>query len=191
MAKETKTVQCYPSDDIINATVEQYAAFGWELINNQRCQEYTGQTFGSDGSSTEHYSTFNKLTFTREKSSPWYGQVTALEEQYNSLMSKEPTDTTIVPSKNTIGFGFFITVVGLAIMLVVGLGMGVGLAAILIGIGVAAVGVLLFVVYAVKKSNYKKDYNAYLSRKAEFKRTLGEEAREIMKKSDRIVNGGL
>ena len=67
MAKETKTVQCYPSDDKINAMVERYASFGWELINNQRCQEFTGQTFDSDGSSTSHYSTFNKLTFTREK----------------------------------------------------------------------------------------------------------------------------
>ena len=89
MAKETKTVQCYPSDDKINAMVERYASFGWELINNQRCQEFTGQTFDSDGSSTSHYSTFNKLTFTREKTSSWYSQVTELEDRYNSLMNQK------------------------------------------------------------------------------------------------------
>ena len=85
--KETKTVQVYPSDDIVNATVEEYGSFGWEVINNQRCQEFDGQTRGADGGLTNHYSTFNKITFTREKSSPWYESVTAIEKEYNDLES--------------------------------------------------------------------------------------------------------
>lgn len=70
--KETKTVQVYPSDAIVNATIEEYGSFGWEVISNQRCQEYDGQTREYDGSLTKNYSTFNKITFTREKDSPWY-----------------------------------------------------------------------------------------------------------------------
>ena len=60
MAKETTTVQCYPSDSAVNRKIREYEAFGWELINNQRCNEDKG-TYGG----CRHYSTFNKLTFTR------------------------------------------------------------------------------------------------------------------------------
>lgn len=189
MSKETKTVQCYPSDDRINAMVERYASFGWELINNQRCQEYTGQTFGSDGSSTEHYSTFNKLTFTREKSSPWYGKVTALENEYNALLDKKPTDLSVPPDKGWLGWGFCIFMVGLALALVVGLGMGVGALFIAIGAGVAAVGVLFFVVFGVKKSRCKREYREYRDALSEWERTSGEEAKSIMRKADALVNG--
>lgn len=189
MAKETKTVQCYPSDDKINAMVERYASFGWELINNQRCQEFTGQTFDSDGSSTSHYSTFNKLTFTREKTSSWYSQVTELEDRYNSLMDQKPTDTSVEPSKKPFAFVFLFVVVG-AVALIVGLGMGGGLIFTLIGAGIWALGLLLTVIYFIKRSHYKKDYREYLDKDDEFDRTLGAQAREIMRKADRIVNGG-
>ena len=57
MAKETTTVQCYPSDSAVNRKIREYEAFGWELINNQRCNEDKG-TYGG----YRHYSTFNKLS---------------------------------------------------------------------------------------------------------------------------------
>ena len=82
--KETKTIQVYPDDAIVNATIDEYGSFGWEVISNQRCQEYEGQTHGIDGSSTKHYSTFNKITFTREKSAAWYDEVSDLEKEYNT-----------------------------------------------------------------------------------------------------------
>ncbi|MDE5563241.1 MAG: hypothetical protein K2J01_06860 [Clostridiales bacterium] len=82
--KETKTVQVYPSDDIVNATIEEYESFGWEVVSNQRCQEFEGTTHDIfDGSTTRHYSTFNKITFSREKESHWYDQVATLEKEYN------------------------------------------------------------------------------------------------------------
>ncbi|MDE6691705.1 MAG: hypothetical protein K2K04_07020, partial [Clostridia bacterium] len=80
--KETKTVQVYPSDDIVNAMIEEYEGFGWEVIGNQRCQEFDGTTHGIDGTTTQHYSTFNKLTFTREKESGWYQEVSQIEREY-------------------------------------------------------------------------------------------------------------
>lgn len=89
--KETKTVQVYPSDSIVNATISEYESFGWEVIGNQRCQEYEGQTHGIDGSTTSHYSTFNKITFSREKDLPWYSEVSQLEREYNVLKDTAKT----------------------------------------------------------------------------------------------------
>ncbi|MDE7301294.1 MAG: hypothetical protein K2N47_03905, partial [Clostridia bacterium] len=84
--KETKTVQVYPDDKVVNATISEYESFGWEVVGNQRCQEYDGQTHDYySGSTTNHYSTFNKITFTREKASPWYEEVAKLEKEYNIL----------------------------------------------------------------------------------------------------------
>ena len=83
--RESVTIQCYPSDDEINNTIARYERFGWELMSNQRCQEFSGQTNYSDGSSTEHYSTFVKLTFSREKDAKWYKEVASLEQSYFKL----------------------------------------------------------------------------------------------------------
>ena len=72
MARETKTIQCYPDDDEINKVCSVQASFGWELIGNQRCREQ--ETFGE----YVRTSTFHKLSFSREKNSPWYAEVTEL-----------------------------------------------------------------------------------------------------------------
>ena len=77
--KESKTVQCYPSDSAINEMIAVYNDFGWELTGNQRCREDDG-TYGD----TQYYKTFNKLTFAREKSEPWYEKVSELENKYHT-----------------------------------------------------------------------------------------------------------
>lgn len=99
--KETKTVQVYPSDSIVNATIEEYGSFGWEVIGNQRCQEYEGQTHGIDGSTTRHYSTFNKITFTREKDSAWYEEVSQIEKEYFVLKDTSETYKAVKPVLRT------------------------------------------------------------------------------------------
>ncbi len=81
MPKETTTIQCYPSDKEINEKIRLFEMFGWEVINNQRCQEFTGQD--SDG--TRHFETFNKITFSREKGAPWYAEARELESEYVKL----------------------------------------------------------------------------------------------------------
>lgn len=71
--KEAKTIQCHPKKE--NGTIRFYEIFGWEVQSNQRCQEveYEGG---------EKYNvTFNKITFTREKNSPWYKRMCELEEE--------------------------------------------------------------------------------------------------------------
>ena len=72
--KETKTVQVYPDDAIVNRTIREYGSFGWEVLSNQRCQEYENG----------YYTTFNKITFTRETDAAWYYEVTKIEREYNA-----------------------------------------------------------------------------------------------------------
>lgn len=81
MARESITVQCYPSDSAVNAMVARYEAFGWELIGNQQFQENQGSGYDVWQGSVTRYSTYNKLTFSREKSAPWYHKVTELDRQ--------------------------------------------------------------------------------------------------------------
>lgn len=91
MARETKTIQLYPDDKIVNDTIAAYEIFGWEVINNQRCQEFTRQ----DSNGTKHYSTFNKVTFSREKASSWYPEVSELEREFDALeAAQNPKNTT-------------------------------------------------------------------------------------------------
>lgn len=190
MARETKTVQCYPDDNIINERVRQYEAFGWELINNQRCQEYDGQTSSSnflDGSTTvtRHFSTFNKLTFSREKTSPWYNDVVGLEKQYEDMMNKKPRDYSIDPSKILIYLGICAMIVGFGVLAMF---MGVG-ALVAIGIVIMAIGVLLIVIYIVKKKKYKASHSNYLYKLREWQNKTEVEAKKIMRKSEQIING--
>ena len=77
--RETKTVQVKPDDEIVNNTIKEYESFGWEVLNNQRCQEQEVR------GGLIYFVTFNKITFTREKSTPWYDEVTQLEKQHNEI----------------------------------------------------------------------------------------------------------
>ena len=90
MARETITIQRYPDDKIVNDTIQAYELFGWEVIGNQRCQEFTRQ----DSNGTKHYSTFNKITFSREKSSPWYPEVVKLEQEFDALCNAQDKKNT-------------------------------------------------------------------------------------------------
>lgn len=78
--KETKTIQLYPDDNVINDAVALYENFGWEVVSNQRCQEL------ADGG--RKTSTFNKLTISRDKDAKWYREAKALEDEYDKTMDE-------------------------------------------------------------------------------------------------------
>lgn len=78
MARETKVIQCHPDNE--NSEISWHEMFGWEVISNQRCQEE--QKRGDNWYTV----TFNKITFSREKSAPWYDRVCELEEEANYLV---------------------------------------------------------------------------------------------------------
>lgn len=145
--KETKTIQVYPSDAIVNSTIEEYENFGWEVIGNQRCQEYDGQTYGIDGSSVKNYSTFNKLTFSREKASEWYDEVTKIEKEYYVLKDTCATYKNCKPVLREPRLK--------------------GSLAVLLGIFLYCMWIIPGVIYSIvrisKKSKYKKQYKKELA----------------------------
>ena len=196
MARETKTIQCYPDDNEINDEIKRYEAFGWELLNNQRCQEYEGTYDGY-----KHWSTFNKLTFSRDKSASWYGDVTALEHDYESKDSEcrryrnlRPSE----PSNTTSMFGSILTILAL-IMIAAGLlnillstmtpGFNGGL---YLGLVLIALGVLRFVGRALirksKKKKYDQEYSDWHSTYYSKISALKSEMKSIMSKAEEIVN---
>lgn len=161
--KESKTVQVYPSDNIVNATIEEQGSFGWEVINNQRCQEYDRQTRDTDGSLTNHYSTFNKITFTREKSSPWYDEVTQLENEHEALENtkkryrdKKPT---CYPPNHAEGMDYVFCVLLYFLFLLPG--------------------IIFTIVICVKGSKYKKYMKQYDVRVAEYNRVYLPKIKEV------------
>ena len=161
--KETKTVQVYPSDAIVNETIAEYECFGWEVIGNQRCQEFDGTTHGIDGSTTQNYSTFNKLTFTREKESRWYEDVTTLENVYYNTKSTIKSYQSCAP--------------------VLRKPKPTGAIAVLLGIYLYMFflipGIIYSIVRAAKKSKYKKEYAKEL---AEYNSVYPEKIRELEKR---------
>ncbi|MBD5632207.1 MAG: hypothetical protein HDP34_03140 [Clostridia bacterium] len=176
--KETKTVQVYPDDDIVNDTIGEYESFGWEVVGNQRCQEYEGQTHDIiTGSSTKHYSTFNKITFTREKDAQWYDEVSQIEREYTVLKDtvknyknckpvlKTPQpDGVVVVALGFMCYCFWIIP-----------------------------GVIYTIVRASKKSKYKKEYEKEL---ADYKavypakiKELNEKTAELRARAEKLVSG--
>ena len=161
--KETKTIQVYPSDDIVNATIEEYGSFGWEVIGNQRCQEFDGTTHGIDGSTTHNYSTFNKITFTREKEAHWYKDVSLLEREYYA------TKDTVKTYKNC--------------KTVLRKPSPEGSMGVLVGVFLyffyLVPGIIYTIVRCSKKSKYKKQYEKEL---ADYNAVYPEKIRELQAK---------
>ena len=180
MAKETTTVQCYPSDSAVNRKIKEYEVFGWELINNQRCQESEG-TFGG----YRQLSTFNKLTFTRDKSAPWYNEVAELENRHNRLINSEPYQRK--PSKILLWASIFVLIFALGMliptlsMLSSGFKIIPGVPAIVLTVA----DVVMFVIYGVKKSRYKKEYRIRLR---EWEQSSKQEALAIRMQAEALIN---
>ncbi|MDE6293126.1 MAG: hypothetical protein K2L88_00690 [Clostridiales bacterium] len=182
MAKETKTVQCYPSDSKINKMIKRYEAFGWELINNQRCQEYEGTYDGY-----KHWSTFNKLTFSRDKSAPWYAEAEKLENEYIRLMNTEPDEPANSKCSGLrwfFNFLLFLTIVPAIVGIAFGDFLLMG-----IGFGLFLIPLLMFIMGIRKNNRYKMQYAAYRSELSEWERTTGKQAEDVMAKSAKIVDG--
>lgn len=180
MAKETITVQCYPDDSKINKMTAQYGAFGWELIGNQRCREEGAYVV----------STFNKLTFSRDKSEPWYGEVASLEKRHKECMDAEPVNFASNPSKGWLFYGICGLVIGIAAWLILGSFTGNfgALFCLIPALVLIGAGAILTTVFAVKYKKYKSAYGLYLRLHRTWKETSEKEAEELRKKAEAIVN---
>lgn len=156
--KETKTVQCYPSDSAINEMTALYSDFGWELISNQRCKELDSRT-----DNYEYYNTFNKLTFTREKASPWYAQVCELEKQYYAASTMYKS--TAQPEKPEFNKACLILFVFWLIP-----------------------GIIYCISYGAKKKKYEKAMEEWEANTRKHQQEYGETMRNCRKKASELVN---
>ena len=109
MARETKMEKVYPSDEAVRYTVDVYESFGWEVVGNQKITDNTGGYEGADGNYYTTTETYIQLTFSREKSSPWYAKVRELETQYYEWENKAIQHENTRPEKPKIGFGWILT----------------------------------------------------------------------------------
>lgn len=103
-------MQCYPSDAEVNKCISEMEVFGWELISNQRCQEFEGQSTSGD-TVTNHYSTFNKLTFQRDKEARWYNEIRELESEYNTTRTELSSIYAQEPKNGYVKASIFIGIV--------------------------------------------------------------------------------
>ena len=143
MARETITIQRYPDDKIVNDTIQAYELFGWEVIGNQRCQEFTRQ----DSNGTKHYSTFNKITFSREKSSPWYPEVVKLEQEFDALCNAQDKKNTSARNAAAKYFGITLQSAQRPVMPKIGNGKPAAVRGIVSG-SLFLLGIILFLVGA-------------------------------------------
>ncbi len=107
--RETKIIQVYPSDYAIEKAIKEWESFGWEMTDNQRFSDKSSVTLPYVGTETTT-TTYNKLTFSREKSSPWYPEVKRLEEEYESVTGQTSAIMRNKPQKKGIGFLDFVTI---------------------------------------------------------------------------------
>ncbi|MDE5729487.1 MAG: hypothetical protein K2I20_04880 [Clostridia bacterium] len=100
--RETKIIQVYPSNSAIENAINEWQSFGWEMTDNQRFSDK--QDLWSPVGTTVRTTTYNKLTFSREKSSPWYSEVKSLENQYEAVQHKISAVMREKPVKKELGY---------------------------------------------------------------------------------------
>ena len=102
--RETKIIKVYPSDSAIEKAINEWESFGWEMTDNQRFSNKEDLWF--PGGTTVKTTTYNKLTFSREKSSPWYSEIKLLEEQYEAVQRDISAIINQKPEKKKYGYSF-------------------------------------------------------------------------------------
>ncbi|MCM1296278.1 MAG: hypothetical protein NC311_12115 [Muribaculaceae bacterium] len=100
--RETKIVQVYPSDYAIEQAIKEWESFGWEMTDNQHFSDK--QDLWSPVGTTVRTTSYNKLTFSREKNSSWYSAVKPLEEQYEAVQREISAVTSQKPVKKALGY---------------------------------------------------------------------------------------
>lgn len=183
MARETKTIQMYPDDDAINQAISLWENFGWEVIGNQRCQEFKKQD--SDG--TQHFETFNKITFSRDKSASWYGKVAELEQEYiateNELQSKSKQGN---PYKKP---GIIAPLIAAVVLAFAGYKFLRGvLRYIIMGVGF----LLPIVIYIIRIASYNKHKDEIERKESEWYAKVSDmrqRLKDILEEAEALING--
>ena len=169
MAKETKFIEVAPNN--VNATIEMWQNFGWELVGapqeinyttTRRTQE-TDDHYSSEHTTKTHYV---KATFQREKSAPNYAELVDLEERYYSLPRNIPKNEPKKPKRFGVGW-IILTVLGIGLYVIPGV----------------VIIIYRYVTHSGKLKNWECDHSLW-ERRDEIKK---EEA-EIIKRAKSLTN---
>ncbi|MBE6550718.1 MAG: zinc ribbon domain-containing protein [Ruminococcaceae bacterium] len=132
------------SPDLENITIDVYESFGWELRSSQTVDNkdtHLENRFGTIYSVTES-TNYVKLTFRRNKALPRINELRELEDEYQSYESPRAPD-----SPNPL-----LLIGGILLLCTLTLFSGLG-----------AIGIILLVIYFVKKFKYEKELKVYSS----------------------------
>lgn len=145
---ESKSITCKPAQE--NSTIEKYQRFGWTLESSQEI--YNKDSHVEGNFSVTETTNYVKLVFKRDKDMPYYNQIVALENKY---------DTVSLPNPGTHVFIKVITLIGAILFLVMGIPFAIaGLAGE--GAGYAVLGILFVILgigCIVVRSIFKKRDN--------------------------------
>lgn len=161
--RETKIIQVYPSDSAIEKAIKEWESFGWEMTDNQRHSDK--QDLWYPGGTTVRTTTYNKLTFSREKSSPWYSEVKSLEEQYEAVQRDISAVTSQKPEKKKYGTACldWVTLI-------------------------VPIPFISHIVYLIiKNAKYKKELKRYESTSKARLNELNEKAKDICRAAQKII----
>ena len=85
MAKETLTLKVAPEDE--QRTIDSYQVFGWEVITTQQIYSKDSHLESNDDKilNVTETTNFVRILLTRDKNMPNYGELSALQKEYESL----------------------------------------------------------------------------------------------------------
>ena len=105
MAKETYVKRCYNWE--VNGTIAIYECFGWELVSNNVVTSLNNEE-------NMNLASENDLTFSRDKDSAWYPEVSRLQQEYISYNNQMEQILATDPTKK-IKFHWILFLVGMCI----------------------------------------------------------------------------
>lgn len=171
MSQETRSIQVAPSEE--QSTIELYQLFGWELKSSQEIFNQSSH-LERDGDSINQVTTttnYVKLVFQRDTEMKNYRELADLERQYEGVAFPMKKKT----------WGWFL--LGAAAIcasegVIANVGGGVGM---LLGVAAVAGGIALIVFGFMKKSKYKKEYQAAYAEAASRRNEIVNAARALAK----------
>lgn len=130
---ESKSITCKPSEE--NFTIDKFQRFGWTLESSQEI--YNKDSHIEGNYSVTETTNYVKLVFKRDKDMPYYNEIVALENQYDSVR---------VPNPKTHNPLLIATLIGAIFFLLLGIPWMIGGFAESVGM---AIGGILFVILGI------------------------------------------
>lgn len=131
---ESKSVTCKPAEE--NPTIEKYQRFGWALESSQEVfnKDSHLELHGNTQYSVTETTNYVKLVFKRDKDMPYYNEIVALENKYDTVHLPDPGQHVFLKVITLIG-AIVLLLFGLIFSFTGGVGTVFGIIMVILGIG--------------------------------------------------------